>query len=68
MFLSLENSRDGGPGGVLSLGSHRVRHDWSDLAAAEGEKEHVFIFVKLFFLMTGVIKDIAFSFLFFLLS
>ena len=22
------------PGGLLSLGSHRVRHDWSDLAAA----------------------------------
>ena len=24
----------GEPGGLLSLGSHRVRHDWSDLAAA----------------------------------
>ena len=23
-----------GPGGLLSMGSHRVRHDWSDLAAA----------------------------------
>ena len=23
----------GEPGGLLSLGSHRVRHDWSDLAA-----------------------------------
>ena len=22
------------PGGLPSLGSHRVRHDWSDLAAA----------------------------------
>ena len=22
------------PGGLLSLGSHRVGHDWSDLAAA----------------------------------
>ena len=22
------------PGGLLSVGSHRVRHDWSDLAAA----------------------------------
>ena len=22
------------PGGLLSMGSHRVRHDWSDLAAA----------------------------------
>jgi len=24
----------GDPGGLLSMGSHRVRHDWSDLAAA----------------------------------
>ena len=23
-----------GPGGLPSMGSHRVRHDWSDLAAA----------------------------------
>ena len=27
----------GEPGGLLSLGSHRVRHDWSDLAAAAAE-------------------------------
>ena len=24
----------GKPGGLPSMGSHRVRHDWSDLAAA----------------------------------
>ena len=24
------------PGGLLSMGSHRVQHDWSDLAAAAG--------------------------------
>ena len=24
----------GEPGGLLSIGSHRVGHDWSDLAAA----------------------------------
>ena len=30
----LENPRDGEPGGLTSLGSHRVRHDWSDLAVA----------------------------------
>ena len=28
----------GEPGGLLSLGSHRVRHDWSDLAAAAAYK------------------------------
>ena len=26
----------GEPGGLLCMGSHRVRHDWSDLAAAAG--------------------------------
>ena len=26
--------RDGEPGGLLSIGLHRVRYDWSDLAAA----------------------------------
>ena len=26
----LENPRDGEPGGLPSLGSHRVRHNWSD--------------------------------------
>ena len=31
----LENPRDGEPGGLPSMGSHRVGHDWSNLAAAE---------------------------------
>ena len=26
------------PDGLLSMGSHRVGHDWSDLAAAAAEK------------------------------
>ena len=30
----LENPRDRGPGGLPSMGSHRVRHDWSNWAAA----------------------------------
>ena len=30
----LENPRDGEPGGLPSMGSHRVGHDWSDLAVA----------------------------------
>ena len=30
----LENPRDGGAGGLPSMGSHTVGHDWSDLAAA----------------------------------
>ena len=32
----LENCRDGGALRAASMGSHRVRHDWSDLAAAAG--------------------------------
>ena len=30
----LENPRDGRAWWAVSMGSHRVRHDWSDLAAA----------------------------------
>ena len=30
----LENPRDGGACGLLSMGSHRVGHNWHDLAAA----------------------------------
>ena len=31
----------GEPGGLPSMGSHRVRHDWSDLAAAAAARELV---------------------------
>jgi len=31
----LENPKDGEPGGLPSMGSHRVGYDWSDLAAAQ---------------------------------
>ena len=33
-YSCLENPRDGEPGGLPSMGSRRVGHDWSDLAAA----------------------------------
>ena len=33
-ILAWRNPGTGEPGGLLSMGSHRVRHDWSDLAAA----------------------------------
>ena len=32
----------GEPGGLPSMGSHRVRHDWSNLAAAAAAKNHGF--------------------------
>ena len=31
----------GEPGGLLSMGSHRVGHDWSDLAAAAAQQQHI---------------------------
>ena len=34
VFLPGESQRTGEPGGLPSMGLHRVRHDWSDLAAA----------------------------------
>ena len=37
----VENPRDGEPGGPPSVGSHRVGHDWSDLAAGAGEERSV---------------------------
>ena len=33
-YSCLENPRNGEPSGLLSMGSHKVGHDWSDLAAA----------------------------------
>ena len=34
----------GEPGGLPSMGSHRVRHDWSDLAAAAAAAHHIWGF------------------------
>ena len=33
------------PGGLLSMGSHRVRHDWSTLAAAAGRAQPLWIWL-----------------------
>ena len=33
------------PGGLLSVGSHRVRHDWSDLAAAAAASQGASVFI-----------------------
>ena len=35
----LENPGDGKPGGLPSLGLHRVRHDWSDLALPKNTQD-----------------------------
>ena len=36
----------GEPGGLPSSGSHRVRHDWSDLAAAAAALSYMMVFIK----------------------
>ena len=38
----------GEPGGLLSMGSHRVGHDWSDLAAAAGPRLSWWKYVSIF--------------------
>ena len=43
----LENPRDGEPGGLPSMGSHRVGHHWSDLAAAAAVPFMHFCFLSL---------------------
>ena len=40
VFLPGESQGRGEPGGLPSMGSHRVRHDWSDLAAAAAPQVH----------------------------
>ena len=46
-YSCLENPRDRGPSGLLSMGSNRVRHDWNDLAEAAAavmnDVEHLFM-------------------------
>ena len=42
----LEIAGKGEPGGLPSMGSHRVRHDWSDLAAAERSNTNIILFFQ----------------------
>ena len=46
----LENHARGEPGGLLSMGSHRVGHDWSNLATAaagvDGKEWEVWLYEK----------------------
>ena len=39
----------GEPGGLLSMGSHRVRHDWNDLAAAAAYNVVIFTILNLYY-------------------
>ena len=46
----------GEPGGLLSMGSHRVRHDWSDLAAAAAAVYSQCLLLTLLFYCIGRAK------------
>ena len=48
--LALRIPGTGEPGGLPSMGSHRVGHDWSDLAAAAAAKSFGLCFVRSFHL------------------
>ena len=53
----LENPRDGEPGGLPSMGSHRVGHDWRDLAApALFFEASIHILISVLYCDTGVLK------------
>ena len=52
----LENPRDGVPGGLLSMGSHRVGHDWGDLAAAASMLD---IFLSL---LLALLEELSFAY------
>ena len=53
----------GEPGGLPSVGSHRVGHNWSDLAVAVAR--HILystkVLIKLAILNTWFVKDVAFN-------
>ena len=48
------------PGGLLSVGLHRVRHDWSDLAAAAAVQ--VYSYVLGIRVIDYLVKDVAIKF------
>ena len=43
----------GEPGGLPSMGSRRVGHDWSDLAAAAATDIYMYIYLIYLFVLIG---------------
>ena len=50
--------RMGEPGGLLSMGSHRIKHDWSDLVAAENSPSNYLILCHLLLLLPFIFPSI----------
>ena len=48
----------GEPGGLPSMGSHRVGHDWSDLAAALQQHSFTVIYISIGFPGGSVVKNL----------
>ena len=51
----LENPRDGKRGGLPSMGSHRVGHDWSDLAAAAAIYKWISMYLSNYLKVEGLV-------------
>ena len=51
VLLPGESQGQGEPGGLPSMGSHRVRHDWSDLAAAAAATSLLFFCIYVFIIV-----------------
>ena len=58
----------GEPGGLPSMGSHRIGHDWSDLAAAAAAcyLEFFFGYIDFFLLFTNQVYKYFIWFLYYL--
>ena len=47
----------GEPGGLLSVESHRVGHDWSDLAAAAAEIKSLLLHILIVLTVVGLLNS-----------
>ena len=53
----LENPRDGEPGGLLSMGSHRVGHNWSDSKKKKKSKDNCLWDLIVFYIEKNILVN-----------